>query len=346
MGVGLEEYLSYQELLTAFPGGGRVFLLLGNGFSIACDPVFRYASLYDQAVEAGLSVRAQAVFERLGTNNFEGVLRLLEDAEWIAGKYEVRPKNLVGLQEDATIVRRTLIEAVARAHLNHPGEIAEEKKVAARQFVSRYHHVFTTNYALLLYWVVLHGDRPSHQDGFRPDPDDPEAQYLVFSERLGEREAIFFLHGAIHLYLERGELRKHSWVRTDTRLTELIRDGLQKHRYPLFVAEGTPEKKLDQIQRVGYLWYALEKFSRIEKPLVIFGHSLGDADRHISTAIARNTRLTEVFVGLHGDPQTPPNQLIRARAHALVEERRQLAGGRGKQLAVRFYDSASAAPWG
>jgi hypothetical protein len=79
VGARKEEYLTYQELLAALPERGRVHLLLGNGFSIACDPIFRYASLYDAAVEAGLSARAQQVFARHGTNNFEGVLRLLED---------------------------------------------------------------------------------------------------------------------------------------------------------------------------------------------------------------------------------------------------------------------------
>ena len=34
-----------------------------------------------------------------------------------------------------------------------------------------------------------------------------------------------------------------------------------------------------------YLWYAMDKFSRIESPLVVFGHSLGDSDRHITDAI-------------------------------------------------------------
>src|SRR5687768_13090255 len=62
-------------------------LLLGNGFSISCDPVFRYESLYEAALRAGLSPRAQSVFERLGTNNFEGVMRLLDDSHWIAQTY-------------------------------------------------------------------------------------------------------------------------------------------------------------------------------------------------------------------------------------------------------------------
>jgi len=80
-----ERLISYDDVLTRL--GKTSYLLLGNGFSVACDPVFCYESLYQSAVDAGLSPRAQEVFRRLGTNNFEGVMRLLEDADWIARTY-------------------------------------------------------------------------------------------------------------------------------------------------------------------------------------------------------------------------------------------------------------------
>src|SRR5690606_17984364 len=77
---------AYEDVLKEL--GSTAYLLLGNGFSISCDPVFSYGKLYDKAVDAGLSQRAQAVFERFGTNNFEGVMRALDDSDWIARLYE------------------------------------------------------------------------------------------------------------------------------------------------------------------------------------------------------------------------------------------------------------------
>src|SRR5439155_21210102 len=124
-------------------------------------------------------------------------------------------------------------------------------------------------------------DPPPFEDCFRADEDEPDLPYLVFSQRLGDKKGILFLHGALHLYLDGGELRKHSWIRTGQRLTELIQEGLEKGQYPLFVAEGSPEKKLDQIQGNGYLWYASEKLRNIESPLALFGHRLGSSDGHI-----------------------------------------------------------------
>src|SRR5687768_11341895 len=80
------DVLSYSEVVDRLPTG-RCHLLLGNGFSIACDPRFNYGSLYEFAKDNGLSSRVLGVFDRLGTNNFEGVMRLLEDANWVAGHY-------------------------------------------------------------------------------------------------------------------------------------------------------------------------------------------------------------------------------------------------------------------
>lgn len=80
--MDIQSYAEIQKQLT-----GRRHLLLGNGFSVACDPIFSYARLYDAAVEAGLSDRAQQVFAYLGTNNFEGVMRLLDDTHRVAEIY-------------------------------------------------------------------------------------------------------------------------------------------------------------------------------------------------------------------------------------------------------------------
>lgn len=321
------------------------YLLLGNGFSIACNPVFRYGSLYDAAVEAGLSERAQRVFERIGTNNFEGVMQLLEETHWIAKTYGLVQGNTSAMLADLEIIKQTLIEAVAHSHLEQPGDVADERKRSAAKFLEPYKIVFTTNYDLLLYWTNMSaGEPPPFEDCFRADQDDSNAPYLVFSQRLGDRRGMLYLHGALHFYLEDGELRKHSWIRTGRRLTELIREGLHVGQYPLFVAEGSPEKKLQQIQGNGYLWYCLEKFRSIQSPLVIFGHSLGSSDDHILDAIATNRRLPAIYVGVHGNPDSSSNQATRAMAQHMANRRAQMRG-RPLPLEVFFYDTDSAEVW-
>ena len=346
-GGGEGAILTYEEVRHGIDDG-RSYLLLGNGFSIACHPVFRYSSLYDSAVTAGLSPRAQLLFEKIGTNNFEGTMRLLEEADWVARTYGLVQESASQMLEDLEVIKRTLVEAVANSHLEQPGDIEETRKQAAARFFAPYHIVFTTNYDLLPYWVAMAmGDPPPFEDCFRADQDDPDTPYLVFSQRLKEHRGLLYLHGALHLYLEEGELRKHSWSRTGRRLTDSIREGLGQGQFPLFVAEGNPDKKLQQIQRSGYLWYCLEKLRSIQSPLVIFGHSLGSSDGHILDAIASNIELSELYIGLHGDPESASNQSIRAAAQQMVVARARLSERRRYHpLQLFFYSSDSVQVWG
>jgi len=100
----------------------------------------------------------------------------------------------------------------------------------------------------------------------------------------------------------------------------------------------------DQIQGSGYLWYALEKLRTIQSPLVLFGHSLGDSDGHILNVIARNRKLPELYVSLHGNIDSKSNRAIQ-RAAKQVQTTRANLPRRPQQLEVFFYDSDSAEVW-
>ncbi len=272
-------------------------------------------------------------------------MRLLEDSDWVAREYNLIDGPRSPMLEDLEIIKNTLIQAIAESHLDHPGDVDDDRKASAVQFLLPYHSVFTTNYDLLLYWITMFaGDPPPFEDGFRSDEDNPEAEYLVFSKRLGDTRGVLYLHGALHLYLRGGELRKHSWLRSGRRLTELIREGLEEGDYPLFVAEGTADKKMGQIQGNGYLWYSLDKLRTIQSPLVIFGHSLGASDGHILDTVARNRKLPAIYVGLHGNPDSISSRSTRAAAQRLADLRAQLPG-RPRPLEVKFFDSDSAHVW-
>lgn len=338
------EILHYRDVVNSL--GKTCYLLLGNGFSIACDPVFTYGSLYEVAVQAGLSERAQAVFDRLGTNNFEGVMRVLDDAHWIAGEYGLIDSSQPSqLTEDVEVIKAALVSAIANSHLAHSGLLSNERKDSAANFLSRYSGVFTSNYDLLLYWInMFAGDPPPFEDGFRADPDEPDAHYVVFSERIGSAKGIFYLHGGLHLYMANGQLRKHCWSRTGTPLTNLIRTGLEAGNYPLFVAEGRSDKKNEQINKNGYLAYCLGKLGRIASPLVIFGHGLSESDSHINTAIAQAGGISRIFIGLHGNPDSLENQRIITTAESIQQQR--LHYYPKKALQINFFSSESANVWG
>jgi hypothetical protein len=127
----------------------------------------------------------------------------------------------------------------------------------------------------------------------------------------------------------------------------LIKAGLAEGNYPLFVAEGTSNQKLEQIQRSGYLWYCFNKLAKIEGPLAVFGQALGVPDQHIVDVIV-GSKCLHVAIGLFRDPRSAVNQAIYDSAMQMQARRNDLikAGRSRNELQLSFFDSESAAVWG
>ena len=340
--------LDYRDVLKKLPETKH--LLLGNGFSIACDPIFDYGNLFEYVKQNGLSENLIKVFEYLGINNFEGVMRLLDDAIWLRGHYKLiyGKRSEFSMEDDLQTIKEALVKAIAQKHLAHSNLIDRRRRDQCVSFIEPYKTVFTTNYDLLLYWIARHGsEKLNERDGFRASIDDPAAPYLVFHEHLGDQKGILFLHGGLHIYIEDGEIRKHSWKRTDIPIIELVREGLKRNQYPHFVAEGNPDKKLKQIHSSGYLTYCLGKLERIQQALVIFGLSLGNSDQHILNAISDNLLLERLYIGIFGDPNDLKNKSIIQSTEYMVHRRKQwlVKMKRGKELSIEFYNSQTAHVW-
>jgi hypothetical protein len=88
------------------------------------------------------------------------------------------------------------------------------------------------------------------------------------------------------------------------------------------------------------LTHGLRSFSRLRKPLFIYGHSLAESDEHILRRI-EDGRVSRLYVSLYGAPETETNQAAIARAEEIVAKRPA-----SKPIVVRFFDAASAGVWG
>lgn len=337
---------SFAEALRQAPQGKR-HLLLGNGFSIACRPdIFVYRKLLEQADFTTLAPSARRAFDALATNDFEKVIRTLRDAYAVASAYDGVPNAfLVALQEDTSGLRDLLVRTIASSHPEWPGEIEDQKYVFCRQFLANFETVYSLNYDLLLYWAQMHtpeGVAPTADDGFRKperDEEDGEAGYVSWNPHQSHRQNTWFLHGALHIFDSEIEVKKFTWINTGVRLIEQIRDALQRGMFPLFVAEGTSREKLERIRHSDYLSKAYRSFSEIRGSLFVYGHSLSENDEHYLRRIEKG-KIGHIFVGLYGDPDSEPNQLIRRRANRMAQVRTR------PELRVSFFDAASAQVWG
>lgn len=340
--------LTFDEALQR--AGEKRHLLLGNGFSIALRPnIFCYGSLFEKADFSGFP-GVEATFRALGSEDFEEAVQALEGAATVLPGFLADSQDVcTSMNACAAKIKNVLVSTIAGQHPSRPNEILESQYLACLNFLKKFlsgpkgGKVYTLNYDILLYWTLMHGWEKGlidFDDGFRFDAYNEGAEYVVWDDS-AHKQNVFYLHGALHLFDGGHELQKYTWCRTDSPLVDQAREAIRRNLFPLFVAEGTWEKKLSKIEHHGYLSRGLRSFSNINYSLFIHGLSLADNDTHILRAIGRNTKLEAIFIGLHGDPAAGWNQQIVRRAQAIAARR-----DAKHPLAVHFYDSGSANVWG
>jgi Domain of unknown function (DUF4917) len=323
-------------------------LLLGNGFSIACFPkLFNYTSLFECA-KAGFSPELQKVFVALKTENFEEVIRSLQSASVLAGVYGHKEQR-EALESGAKEVREQLVNVLATTHPATRADIEDEKFLACRDFLRKVviggGQMYTTNYDLLLYWMLMYTTPSNKGEAFKPDDGFRSARdNTVVWQEDSHSQNVHYLHGALHLF-DRGDvLEKLTWRLTGTSLIEQTRAALEGNALPVYVAEGDATKKKERIMHSAYLHKSFRSFRgtcKAEKTcLFVYGLSFGQADAHIVDQI-REGGIRQLYVSLFGADSSPPNRTLQTFIGAVV-------GGRPKDkpLSVFYFDAASAKLWG
>ena len=95
-----------------------------------------------------------------------------------------------------------------------------------------------------------------------------------------------------------------------------------------------------RIRHSDYLAKAYRSFSEITGALFIYGHSLAENDEHYLKRIEKG-KVTQLYIGLHGSPDSPSNKRIVRRADQMTTNRR-----RGAPLSISYFDSSTARVWG
>jgi hypothetical protein len=337
--------MSFDEAISESRNHTKRHVLLGNGFSIACRPnIFVYGRLFEQADFSALSPAAKEAFGALSTQDFEHVIQALRDASKLVKLYKGISADVnKKMKEDAEGLKNVLVNTIAASHPDMPSDVSDDEYSACRKFLSNFHTTYTLNYDLLLYWAQMHveeGEKPSSDDGFRKPDGDFEAHYVTWEPHQSHEQNTWFLHGALHVFDAGTEVQKYTWINTGVRLIEQIRDALRRDYFPLFVAEGTSREKQARIRHSDYLAKAYRSFCEIGGCLFIYGHSLAENDEHFLRRIEKG-KISHLYVGIYGDPNSNDNKRIMRRANHMSVER-----GNKRPLKVSFYDSQTAHVWG
>lgn len=253
-------------------------ILIGNGASRAVWSKFEYPSIYSKAKDQGHLLREDIrLFDGMHFRNFEQILSALITTSKVLSalrlKAEVIDKHYAG-------IRRALALAIKEVHI--PWEQALVQLASIRSALLDYEYIYSTNYDLLIYWAILQVEdgRPfvdyfwTDNHFFNPSDIKPRA----------ESKKVLYLHGGLHLEsLYLGGARKR--VNDGRTLLDKFADPTEDDAVPLIVTEGTAEQKMKSIQSSAYLAFAMEQFVAHNGPLIIFGHSLSELDKHLQQAI-------------------------------------------------------------
>lgn len=319
-------------------------LLLGNGFSVSWNQdIFSYRSLKEKST--GFEHIITEAFARLGTVDFEEVIRAFEHAAVICGCAEIDNQ----FQNKADSIRNILIDTIASNHPDFPSKILASEFEPCVEFLSNFKRIYTLNYDMLLYWVLI-------RDLFRENEEKPKLKKFSdgfayngedFLNWDGSSFEVHYLHGALHLF-EESELLKLNYRKTTEPLkSQFVKLIREQKKFPLFVAEGSSEKKLRRIRSSGYLTRCLNSLQKIgskktSSSVFTYGVSFSENDQHILDALAKNN-CQKFFIGIYGSLSDQRNKVTVKRVERLKALRDSKSGA--APLVITYFDSATASVW-
>lgn len=327
------QIFNWMDICDAFSES----ILLGNGASISVDPRFRYNSLKEHAIRNGLlTENVQRLFEFFETDDFELVLRLV----WQANKVNSALLIVDGQTRLAyEHVRSCLIEAVRNIHPEH-FEVEHQFPHIAN-FLARFHTVFSLNYDLTLYWVIMYANRHYNGHTFKDCMVHGrfDSEWFRFKESLNAWDQrvtlIFYPHGS--LVLARDVLEQECKLGSQGG-ADLLRSILTRWQsgsvVPLFVSEGTSNQKIAAIQNSHYLNTVYrEIIPNIGGSLTIFGWSLSEHDIHILRRIGKSN-VARIAVSVLGNDQAYCGRVSQ-----------MIADNIGQDVEVIFFNCESEGCW-
>jgi Domain of unknown function (DUF4917) len=316
--------IAFEEAIKATDGKDRG-LLIGNGFSMTH---FRYGTLLEKS---GLDAKSplRALFKALNTVDFEVVIKALEDAAIVESAYQ-QNKRAAFFVSEADKLRRVLVHAIRQIHPAHRTDI-QDVIPKCMEFLSRFAAIFTLNYDLLLYWVILE-DGKKFRDGFGLGR---ESNGFLGPFQEGAYCNVYNLHGGLHLFPTSDDGVEKRLMGSNGVIDAIAETITRDKRLPLYIAEGTSIRKLSRIYAVPYLRYCYGELCDSSGTFFVFGHSVGANDAHVYDALFKS-KIDHLYFCIH----RPTADLAEIDGELSRYKKRN-----GSSVDYSFVDSETAHVW-
>jgi hypothetical protein len=316
----MEELQSYSDVLKHLNEQNRKHhLLLGNGFSMAYDgSIFSYNALNDLISESD-DAELKLIFEILKTQNFEIVMKQLDNYAEISNILGADQKLIDKVKMISLDLKTKLLNSITSLHPEQVFNISEAKSKSCAEFIKEYlqsdGNVFSSNYDLLLYWILMRNSDIKCNDGFGRYPENiddsefiPEGDITWSGLTWGKYKTtqnIYYLHGALPLFDTGSDIIKEEYNGNEYLLNS-IKKRIEKGEYPIFVTAGDGDQKLYHIRHNQYLNYCYDTLCQIDGSLVVFGFGFGEFEKHIIKAINKaahlrnesGNKLLSIYIGI------------------------------------------------
>ena len=309
-------------------------LLIGNGFSMAYDhEIFSYNAL-SKFIENSQDDLLKKLFKTINTSNFEQIMRQLDLSKRIIEAFDGDDDIKTKIEEASSVLKKSLIEAVEKMHPEYVFSIPELKSQSCAAFLElftkRNGKIFSTNYDILLYWVLMRNQIENAVDGFGRDAIEqdewvPEEDMEYSELRWGknkEKQNIYYLHGALPIFDDGIEIIKEEY--DGNYILQNIEVRMNDGQYPIFVTAGDCDEKLNHILHNHYLSYCYDSLCSIKGSLITIGFNFGEYDEHIIKAINKaakqdiRDRLRSVYIGTFSEDDVKYIESIKDKFNCKV----------------------------
>lgn len=316
-------------------------LIIGNGASVALHQKFRFDSLKEEAEKLRLfNDDISKLFIEFDTSDFELILRLVWHAKLINKHLGIVDQKLDSAYEN---IKQALIKVVKEVHCEH-SDIADQLP-QLYQFTKQFRTVVSLNYDLILYWILMYGNR--NEDGHR-FKDCFQGSGLFRNNWQDLRNPIrkekevtlsLYQHGNLSIFRDAKNTETKVQRGDFEGLLEVITSQWEDNKIPLFVAEGTGTKKLESIKSSPYLstifYEVLPDLITQKANLVIYGWSLGKQESHLVKQIFKNKQSGKVAISIFQNNQEECHRIYRLIKNEKV----------APNIEIEFFDSQSSGCW-
>jgi hypothetical protein len=322
-------------------------LVVGNGASCAISCGFNYSSLLNVAIHNRfINSSGRRLFELMKNSDFEMAIRTIDESKNVFAALKVRRRNRIKLNSMRNSVKDALINSVRLTHSSAYADFVEKQDNLVN-FCKKFSTIFSVNYDILLYWMMMYargmnGCTSPFKDCFNHGKFVPNYEFYRQPQHPCQNATlVFYPHGHLALLSDRSDSEIKISADSASLIDTISEAWKQSGNRPLFVSEGNKEDKLTSINRSQYLRCTLREMKQKKESITIYGWSMSQQDSHLLEAICESGA-QRIAISIHETPEEA-TELKVVRATNKITEMYTLLNA---QLpAIEFFRSDSPGCW-